>query len=604
MASNYKIPPTLGPETAYDSWKSEIAMWRLVTDLKPEKQALAVVLSLAGQARQKALEISVDDLNKDTGMKTLLEALDKIFLADEVDLAYAAYTRFDQFKKCDEMTMVEYINEYERLYNQCRQKHAMTLPDAVLSFKLLDSSHLSMSERRLALTAARDLQFESMKAALKRIFGNGLPKTSDSESAFYTVRQSKSNRSSRRVWKKQGGAVRDNLTVADTSDADSSGGKLKKNPTNKFGKTSRCVICQSIYHWKKDCPHQQQVYLLQQDKQDSDEECNLTLYTSLNTAEIFMIEARAAAVLDTACTKTVCGQKRLEDYQSRIGRSVASIPSQKTFRFGDGKIVKSRELVTLPARIGTTDCNISAEVVEADIPLLLSKSSLQKAGAVLDLKNNTVEMFNKPIDFELTSSGHYCVNILPETVAEHGEFSSDIIPEDEVLILEETMTTDEKRKVLVKLHWQFGHATADKLKKLLTSAGCVLSTDVCQLLQELVTQCDTCQKYKRTPPRPSVCLPLASDFNDTVAVDLHELEHGTWYLHIIDIFTRFSAGCIMKTKRASEFVTKFLRDATHVWGKNRKTGNKYSCHQLPFPSYPNLFRPTSPQLSLIATNGA
>ena len=47
-----------------------------------------------------------------------------------------------------------------------------------------------------------------------------------------------------------------------------------------------------------------------------------------------------------------------------------------------------------------------------------------------------------------------------------------------------------------------------------------------------------------------------------------------------------------------------LRDATHVWGKNRKTGNKYSCNQLPFPSYPNLFRPTSPQLSLIATNGA
>ena len=47
-----------------------------------------------------------------------------------------------------------------------------------------------------------------------------------------------------------------------------------------------------------------------------------------------------------------------------------------------------------------------------------------------------------------------------------------------------------------------------------------------------------------------------------------------------------------------------IRDATHVWGKNRKTGNKYSCHQLPFPSYPNLFRPTSPQLSLIATNGA
>ena len=51
-------------------------------------------------------------------------------------------------------------------------------------------------------------------------------------------------------------------------------------------------------------------------------------------------------------------------------------------------------------------------------------------------------------------------------------------------------------------------------------------------------------------------------------------------------------------------VTVDHRDATHVWGKNRKTGNKYSCHQLPFPSYPNLFRPTSPQLSLIATTEA
>ena len=30
--------------------------------------------------------------------------------------------------------------------------------------------------------------------------------------------------------------------------------------------------------------------------------------------------------------------------------------------------------------------------------------------------------------------------------------------------------------------------------------------------------------------------------------------------------------------------SKYTRDATHVWGKNRKTENIYFCHQWPFPS--------------------
>lgn len=27
------------------------------------------------------------------------------------------------------------------------------------------------------------------------------------------------------------------------------------NPLDKFGKRSRCAICQSTFHWAKDCPH-------------------------------------------------------------------------------------------------------------------------------------------------------------------------------------------------------------------------------------------------------------------------------------------------------------------------------------------------------------
>ncbi len=54
---------------------------------------------------------------------------------------------------------------------------------------------------------------------------------------------------------------------------------------------------------------------------------------------------------------------------------------------------------------------------------------------------------------------------------------------------------------------------------------------------------------------------MASEYNETVAVDLHELEPGVWYLHIIDHFTRFSAGNIVKTKKSSEIVNSFI----HTW---------------------------------------
>lgn len=54
---------------------------------------------------------------------------------------------------------------------------------------------------------------------------------------------------------------------------------------------------------------------------------------------------------------------------------------------------------------------------------------------------------------------------------------------------------------------------------------------------------------------------MASTYNETVAVDLHELEPGVWYLHIIDHFTRFSAGSIVTTKKPKEIVKHLI----HRW---------------------------------------
>ena len=72
-----------------------------------KKQALAVVLSLEGRARDTALEISVEDLNKEDGMGTLIRALDSVFLKEEKDRAYEAYSNFDSVTRDISVAMTD-----------------------------------------------------------------------------------------------------------------------------------------------------------------------------------------------------------------------------------------------------------------------------------------------------------------------------------------------------------------------------------------------------------------------------------------------------------------------------------------------------------------
>ena len=574
-ASNYKVPPAFDEKKSYESWKNEVEIWRLVTDLDKKKQALAVALSLPGRARDSALEIAAGDLNKDDGMTTLLTKLDSVFLKEEKDRQYEAYTEFDRITRDNDISMADYIVEFERRYNRMG-KFQMELPDAVLAFKLLDTARLNVKDRQLALTACPTLSFANMKSALKRIFGDSSPQrgagelqvSGDGDSAYYT-----------RFTRKRESNVRSHMQTAVQG----------TNPLDRYGRRSRCAVCQSTYHWAKDCQHKTEHAKLTEEEGPTDvEECNITLWSneSLSDTEIFMVESLGSAVIDTACTRTVCGEKWLNHYVSGLTKSELSkmtdIQSARPFKFGDGRVIHSTKKVKIPAMIGQTRCQIETEVVPADIPLLLSKTSLKRAGAVLDIENDKAIMFKQPVKLELTSSGHYCVNLRDESSPVEGEIQNEndiltvteseeneIPNENDILTVTENMTTEKKQKVLLKLHKQFGHASVDRLQKLLASSG-NNDNECTTILKDIVAHCETCIKYSKPTPKPAVGLPMASTYNETVAMDLHELEPGVWYLHVIDHYTRFSAGSIVTTKKPREIAKHFIHCWISVHGPPRK----------------------------------
>ena len=103
-------------------------------------------------------------------------------------------------------------------------------------------------------------------------------------------------------------------------------------------------------------------------------------------------ESLACAVIDSGCTKTVVGKNWVNHYRETLDEKQLKIMVIEKcftpFRFGDGLEVMSTEKTKIPGRIGKSNVIIEANIVEKDLPLLLSKASLKKAGAVLDFKDD------------------------------------------------------------------------------------------------------------------------------------------------------------------------------------------------------------------------
>ena len=66
------------------------------------------------------------------------------------------------------------------------------------------------------------------------------------------------------------------------------------------------------------------------------------------------------------------------------GKTTKSFKSNTEFKFGDGKIVTSEKCVSIPCKIAGERVNVVIDLVKSEIPLLLSKEVMKKAGTKAD----------------------------------------------------------------------------------------------------------------------------------------------------------------------------------------------------------------------------
>ena len=124
-----------------------------------------------------------------------------------------------------------------------------------------------------------------------------------------------------------------------------------------------------------------------------------------------VVEVQNSAVLDSEATKTVFGQNWYNAYLQSLSAAerllVTSSESNNMFRFGDGQLVQSTKTVQIPVQIAGKKIKLETDIIDKDIPLLLSRMTMKRAGMSIDFENDVVTIFGILVQLNITKSGHY-----------------------------------------------------------------------------------------------------------------------------------------------------------------------------------------------------
>lgn len=194
----------------------------------------------------------------------------------------------------------------------------------------------------------------------------------------------------------------------------------------------------------------------------------------------------------------------------------------------------------------------------------MSKESIKRGKGRLDFEKDEITILGETLPLNVCTSGHYSVSLLPDETQYSGSKIQNVLFTSPI---KGTNGNEEKKKVL-KLHKQFAHPNPEKLKTLIRNSG-VHDKVIETLVDEVSQNCDVCKRFMKPAPRPVVGFPLASEFNDTVAMDLKMINQRL-ILHMIDHATRYSMASLVPNKKPETIVQAVMSHWIRVFGTPKK----------------------------------
>ena len=569
-------------------------------------------------------------INDEGGVTKVVEFLKTRFYVDAEKDVYDTHAKIKYIQRKKGQSLNDYILEHDKLFTKGKQLKIVPegkLFDMCMALDLMITADLTSYEFMLIrsvadVTNGDGKRYETVKQKMRDILGkNDMASNTPKEEIFLTQKEPVNAEDDiqkndeiylNRGWKpppnynqryqnnrnRYQNRNNGNRSFNGTNyNKDKHFIRLKpRNPLGADGKPMKCLSCKSETHLIKECPdtienirkrnskklqtallvdketQEEQEILIELSDSDQEQGKESSVYCSIYCAEkqedlsAFTIEALNKAALDTCATASIAGEKWLQIYLGAITneqrRKVKGpFKSNRHFMFGNQGKLKSKGKYIIPTKIGGEEKSIELDVISSDIPLLLSKSEMKKLGIVLDMKNDKASMNGKPLILTTTSAGHYVIDLLDN--------NEEL---EEVCITELDENNDEtQRKALTKIHRQFGHRSKHQFVTILKEAG-KWQEKFSKMIDEIMEGCEACILRRKTPDRPAVAPPLASDFGEVVGLDLKvwDKNKNIYILYMIDLFTRYQVATVIRSKEPEEIVKAITTKWLPVFGRMQK----------------------------------
>ena len=442
----------------FKTWKKDTRLWCKITKVPEKNKALMIYLhGIPDQTKAKSVvqQIPEDKLQSSEGVETLMEVLDKALLPDKPMRLFNTNKMFKDTKRGNTTKVHDFIIEFEHA-RYLAELEGITFDNTLLGLNLLDQCQLAEDKQQLVMSGLTQINYETVKSKLQSIFFNEQDTNRQEQisnnardfenqtllasepEVFYSnsYNRSRGGRGYRSRGRGRGGDTRSTQRY---SRSENQQPYRKMNPEDRNGRTTRCNICDSRFHWARSCPHaheNQGKYKEQKSKtrSNSDDELftlfvaraekieNVTMFAgnnrnNNNKMKALREETRGCAIIDSGCATNVCGAQWMEDFKEALTaeqkEKIREEPSDQYFSFGIGGTVKARCKTKVPCWLNGKRGSLTTHIVDEDMPLLLSKESLVRMNLIVDFGkallssstgNTVVKLWN-------TRSGHFALPI-------------------------------------------------------------------------------------------------------------------------------------------------------------------------------------------------
>ena len=431
--------PILGEEVEkYDSFKFLLGKWCKITKIPPNERANHIILTLRGKALLAAQHMSDEDIESENGVEKLVKVLDSVYVPDKLRHRLDVYVKFSNLTRKEGGSVLEHLNDFQNTFLEFKKLSAgvINYGDELLALQLIKSCRLSETDNKLVLAQMIEPpSSENVSDILKRVFPAGseeqksttenqtssdvlLSNTESQGGQENTTYFAKGNRGGRGSYRPSFN-TRGRQQKRTGSWNRNSSNQPRKNPLGPDGRYTLCSVCDSIWHYFRDCPHMKKVKKDQKNKESS-QEVNLSFISFVGCAsnddkklQQLLDDSKGYAILDSGCSTTVAGEEWFSKYVDNLSvgdkLKIKVKMSDESFTFGDGKTHKAKRRVTFPCWAGGERADMTADIVDCKIPLLLSRKSMSAVGMVLDFSDHTALLKDRKIKLKITSSGHYAL---------------------------------------------------------------------------------------------------------------------------------------------------------------------------------------------------